>query len=57
MIIMILGLNKGIKLMEKGEQNAQAIYSATLLNVPQSKWIIDDEASHESNLIGLLKII
>jgi vacuolar iron transporter family protein len=55
LIILIYGINRGVKLMEKGEQNAQANYTATILNVPQYQWIIDDELSHESKLISLFK--
>jgi rubrerythrin len=57
MIMNFLGLNRGIKLMEKNEQKSHSNYTAVLLNVPQSQWIVDDEASHEEKLIGLLKKI
>jgi vacuolar iron transporter family protein len=54
-ISLILGLTFGIKLMEKGEGNAQLSYSDLLPYIPEMKNIIDDENSHEHSLINLIE--
>jgi VIT1/CCC1 family predicted Fe2+/Mn2+ transporter len=50
----ILGLTFGIKLMEMGEQHAQANYSELKSVVPEIERWIEDENSHEKALIGML---
>jgi VIT1/CCC1 family predicted Fe2+/Mn2+ transporter len=54
-IARILGLTFSIKLMEKGESNAQHTYSLMLSEVPAFQRIIDDEGAHEQKLIGLIE--
>jgi vacuolar iron transporter family protein len=50
----ILGITFGIKLMERGEQNAQDAYSKFLTDIPEAKKIMDEENAHEKELIGLI---
>jgi vacuolar iron transporter family protein len=50
-----LGLTFGIKLMEKGEENAQVAYGAIVSKIPSAKQIMDDEEAHEHSLIGLIE--
>jgi vacuolar iron transporter family protein len=54
-IARILGITFAIKLMEKGESNAQKAYSEVLLQIPETKKIIDDEDAHEHKLIALIQ--
>jgi vacuolar iron transporter family protein len=54
-IIHLLGINQGIKQMEKSEQKAFFNYTIVVLDVPNSQWIVDDEASHEEKLIQILE--
>ena len=51
----ILGLTFSIKLMENGENKAQSNYSGLLNQIPEVKIIIDEENTHEKNLIGLIE--
>ena len=51
----IFGLTFGIKLMEKGEESTQENYTCLLSDIPEAKDIIQDESSHEVQLIGLLE--
>ncbi|HEY9122923.1 MAG TPA: VIT1/CCC1 transporter family protein [Bacteroidales bacterium] len=51
----IFGLTFGIKLMEKGESNAQNLYSQILPHVPEAQALINDEAEHENQLIALIE--
>ncbi|MCK4693128.1 MAG: VIT1/CCC1 transporter family protein [Anaerolineales bacterium] len=50
----ILGFTFGIKLMEKGEENAQDNYEQLRLTIQQAEAIIRDENEHENALIKLL---
>ncbi len=50
----ILGITFGIKLMEKGEENAQTLYETLAASIPAVKDIIKDEDEHEAMLIELL---
>lgn len=51
----ILGLTFGVKLMEKGEENAQVNYSEIAAEIPEANEIGREEGEHENQLIGLLK--
>ncbi|MFW5998797.1 MAG: VIT1/CCC1 transporter family protein [Halanaerobiaceae bacterium] len=54
-ISVIFGLTFGIKLMEKGEEDAQDAYTEMLEDIPEVKTLIDDEDHHEQELIDLLE--
>lgn len=54
-IARILGLTFGIKLMEKGEENAQVVYGNIMTKIPLAKQIMDDEDAHEHALIALIE--
>jgi len=49
-----LGITFGIKLMERGEEQAQAAYAVLSQSVPAAKTIAHDEEEHEKQLIDLL---
>jgi len=53
-IAKIFGLTFGIKLMEKGEERAQATYEKISKFVPSAKRIVEDEDEHEKQLINLI---
>ncbi len=53
-IAKIFGLTFGIKLMEKGEERAQATYEKISRFVPSAKRIVEDEDEHEKQLINLI---
>ncbi|KKW00803.1 MAG: hypothetical protein UY34_C0021G0006 [Parcubacteria group bacterium GW2011_GWA2_48_9] len=50
----LFGITFGIKLMERGEENAQVTYEKISKLTPIDRGIIDDEEKHEQKLIGLL---
>jgi VIT1/CCC1 family predicted Fe2+/Mn2+ transporter len=50
----IFGLTFGIKLMEKGEEDAQENYAQLRGTIPEVDAIIRDENEHEQALLGLL---
>ncbi|MDD2709416.1 MAG: VIT1/CCC1 transporter family protein [Verrucomicrobiae bacterium] len=50
----LLGLTFGIKLMERGEDNAQIQYSKLKGQVAEIEQIIRDENDHENRLLGML---
>lgn len=50
----ILGLTFGLKLMERGEQAAEAAYEAIAEHVPEARAIQADEECHEQELLGLI---
>ena len=54
-ITTLLGLTFGIKLMEKGEDGAQASYREATEYIPEAKKIVEEEDEHEQKLIGMLK--
>ncbi len=54
LISKIFGITFGIKLMEKGEEKAQAIYEKISEFVPDAKDIIEDEDEHENQLTNLI---
>jgi len=49
-----LGLNFGLRLMEKGEKSAQSAYSELKQRFPYVKNILKEEERHEEKLIGML---
>ena len=50
----ILGFTFAVKLMERGEENAQAEYEALAHEVPESMLIHAQEEEHERALLGML---
>ena len=50
----IFGLTFAIKAMERGENQAEAVYSELLDDLPEAKRILDDEVEHEKLLIGMI---
>jgi VIT1/CCC1 family predicted Fe2+/Mn2+ transporter len=54
LISKIFGITFGIKLMEKGEEKAQATYDKISKLVPEAKAIIKDEDEHERQLTNLI---
>jgi VIT1/CCC1 family predicted Fe2+/Mn2+ transporter len=54
LISRILGITFGIKLMEKGEDKAQKVYSGFLKDIPEAQHIMDEEEAHEKQLIALI---
>lgn len=53
-IARILGITFGIKLMERGEENANLNYSEIAKEIPEAKTIADEEDRHEEELIGMI---
>lgn len=51
----VLGLTFGLKLMERGEEQAQINYGLIAQSVPQAKEIEEDEDRHEHELLDILK--
>jgi len=54
LISKIFGITFGIKLMEKGEDKAQATYEKISEFVPDAKAIVKDEDEHERQLMNLI---
>jgi len=54
LIAKFLGYTFAIKLMEKGEEQAQVNYSEIAEYVPEAEQIAEDEGRHENELIDLL---
>ncbi len=54
LIARLFGLTFGIKLMERGEEEAQEIYARIEDKVPGMRKIIEDEDKHEHQLIDML---
>lgn len=50
----VLGYTFALKLMEKGEDGASALYDKISLEVPGAKKIAQDENRHEQQLLGML---
>jgi VIT1/CCC1 family predicted Fe2+/Mn2+ transporter len=50
----LLGLTFGIKLMERGEEIAQAGYSTMLHAIPEIEEVLREEETHETELINML---
>jgi len=55
LIFKILGFTFAIKLMEKGEDQAQINYTEISEYVPEAKQIVEEEETHEYKLINLLE--
>src|SRR5665648_1296855 len=51
----IFGLTFGLKLMEKGEENAQINYAMIAAEVPEAFEVAEDENKHEKELLGLIQ--
>jgi VIT1/CCC1 family predicted Fe2+/Mn2+ transporter len=51
----IFGLTFGIKLMERGEEQAQINYTRITEEIPEARQIVDDEHAHEQELIGMIE--
>ncbi len=54
-IARVFGLTFGLKLMEKGEKNAQINYGLIATEVPEAEEVANDENKHEQELIGLIE--
>ena len=54
LISKIFGITFGIKLMEKGEEKAQATYEKISKFVPEAKVIVKEEDEHERQLTNLI---
>jgi len=54
LIAKFLGFTFAIKLMEKGEEQAQVNYMEIAEYIPEAKQIAEDEEKHENELIALL---
>ena len=54
MLARILGFTFAVKLMENGEENAQAEYELLKDEVPESVQIREQEVEHENSLLGML---
>jgi len=54
LISRVLGTTFGIKLMERGEEQAESNYAHLLQGVEEAEVILRDEDKHEAALIGLL---
>jgi VIT1/CCC1 family predicted Fe2+/Mn2+ transporter len=54
LISKIFGITFGLKLMERGEELAQVTYEKISEFVPEAKAIVEDEDSHEKQLLDLL---
>jgi len=53
-IARIFGVTFGIKLMESGEENAQAAYQKFINSIPEAEQIKNDEEQHENELISMI---
>ncbi len=51
----IFGITFGIKLMERGEEQAQIDYTRITKEIPEAKQIVEDEHAHEEELIGMIE--
>lgn len=54
MISRLFGFTFGIKLMERGEDDAQRKYETVSNEIPEAKMIIHEEIAHEEALIAML---
>lgn len=54
LISRIFGITFGIKLMERGEEQAQVTYEKISKFVPDAKGVVKDEDEHEKQLIDLI---
>jgi VIT1/CCC1 family predicted Fe2+/Mn2+ transporter len=54
LISRIFGITFGIKLMERGEEDAQVIYGKISEQVPSAEQIVHDEDVHEQKLVNMI---
>jgi VIT1/CCC1 family predicted Fe2+/Mn2+ transporter len=54
LVVKVWGLTFGVKLMEKGEQSAQKLYSRLREELPEAEQILKEEEEHERKILGLL---
>ena len=54
LICRVLGLTFGLKLMERGEEQAQIVYERISKVIPGAREIVQDEDRHEQQLIGMI---
>lgn len=54
LIARVFGLTFGSKLMERGEEQAQAVYGTLAEAIPQAVHIVEDEDRHEHELIAMI---
>lgn len=54
LISRILGCTFGVKLMERGEEGAQAAYGELVAEIPEAEEIAEEENRHENDLLQLL---
>jgi VIT1/CCC1 family predicted Fe2+/Mn2+ transporter len=54
-ITRVLGLTFGLKLMERGEKNAQKSYQHLVGKLPDIEKVIADEENHEQELLGMIE--
>lgn len=54
LISRVLGLTFGIKLMERGEEAAQATYGRIAADIPEAQRILEEEDAHEHELIEMI---
>lgn len=54
LVSMIFGFTFGVKLMEQGEERAQANYDAVATAIPEAKQFQHEEEEHEQQLLAML---
>lgn len=54
LISKIFGLTFGVKLMERGEENAQDHYRSIVSEVPEAEQVAADEDAHEADLLRMI---
>lgn len=54
LVSIFFGFTFGVKLMEMGEEKAQANYDAVSKVIPEAKQYHDEEEQHENQLLGML---
>ncbi len=50
----VLGLTFTLRLMERGEEQAQESYAEVIEAIPEAQSVLEDESDHESELVGML---
>ncbi|MBN1621808.1 MAG: VIT1/CCC1 transporter family protein [Endomicrobiales bacterium] len=53
-ISLMFGISFGVKLMEKGEGDAQVCYNSLCSSIPEASDILKDETEHEAHLIRMI---
>ncbi len=51
----LFGITFGLKLMEKGEEGAEAAYEKILPIIPEAEAVYQDEEAHENTLMGMIE--